>query len=143
VAQARGDAGLSNKEIFEVMTAAYGRGDIDGALEFIDPEIEWIEPTEMPGSATYHGRDGVRKSMTKFVGAWTDYSVDHPELIEAGDRLLVHAHMKGKGRTSGAPAELHQWQVYTFRDGKVIRAEMYLDEEEARRVVGLELEETK
>ena len=120
------------------MTAAYFRGDWDGAFALVDPEVVWIEPEGMPGSDTYHGHEGVRESLTKFVGTWADYRVTHHDITEAGDKIYLRAHITGKGKTSGAPVELDQHQVWTVRDGKLARMEMYLDEGEARRSAGLE-----
>ena len=37
--------------------AAFNRGDIDAAVLFLDPQVEWIEPAEFPGGGTYHGVD--------------------------------------------------------------------------------------
>jgi ketosteroid isomerase-like protein len=143
MAQARGDAGLSdaapttNVETFTAIRDAYTRGDYQSAWELLDPQIEWIEPREMPGAGAYRGHDGVRESLTKFVGTWSDYRVEHHILAEAGDQLYVRVHISGKGRSSGAPGAFDEYQVWTFRDGKVTRVEMFLDEAEGRRVAGL------
>ena len=128
----------SHREVFEVITRAYFSGDWDAAWALIDPEIVWIEPQEMPGAGTYHGHEGVRESLTKFVGTWADYRVEHHDVTEAGDKLDLRAHISGKGRTSGAPGEFDQFQVWSFRDGKFARMEMFLDEESARRAAGLD-----
>jgi ketosteroid isomerase-like protein len=92
----------------------------------------------MPGAASYHGHDGVRESLTKFVGTWDDYRVDHSDFAESGDRLYVRAHITGRGKTSGVPVDLEQFQAWTFAEGKLVRMQMFLDEAEARRAAGVE-----
>jgi uncharacterized protein len=124
--------------VFEVITEAYFRSDWEAAFALIDPEIVWVEPEGMPGSGTYHGHDGVRESLTKFVGTWDDYRVEHHDITEAGDKLYLRAHISGKGRTSGVPGEFDQFQVWTFREGRFVRMEMFLDEDDARRAAGIE-----
>jgi ketosteroid isomerase-like protein len=36
--------------------AAFNRGDLDAAVELLNAQIEWSEPSEFPGGGTYHGR---------------------------------------------------------------------------------------
>ena len=138
-ADARMSAEPSHTETFQAIGRAYFSGDFDAAWALIDPEIEWIEPRGVPGSSTYHGHEGVRESITKFVGTWDDYRVEHHDLAEAGDHLFVRARITGKGRSSGVPSEMDEFQVWTFRNGKAVRLEMFLDEDEARRAAGVEL----
>jgi ketosteroid isomerase-like protein len=139
VAQARGDAGVrSNVEILEAINEAYSIGDYDAAFSLVDPEIEWIEPRNTPDAEVTHGHEGVRHSLTKFIGTWTDYRFDSREVIENGDRVMVHVHISGKGKASGAPVEMDQFQVWTFRDGKAVRMEMFTNESEGRMAAGLE-----
>jgi ketosteroid isomerase-like protein len=139
VAQARGDAGLSSsRETYEKIYEAYNAGDFDACFALIDPAIEWIEPRRSPDAEVKHGHEGVRQSLTKFVGTWTDYRFEPRDFTENGDRLLVNCHISGKGKTSGTPVEMDQFQVWTFRAGKAVRLEMFTDESEAREAAGLE-----
>ena len=126
----------SNREIFEAITHAYFSGDFERAFALVDPEIVWIEPTGLPGADTYHGHDGVRRSLTKFVGTWDEYRVEHHDVTEVDDRIYLRVRISGKGRSSGVPAQFDQFNVWTFRDGKLTRMEMFLDEDEARRAAG-------
>ena len=45
--------------------AAFNRGDIDTAVRFLDPGIEWVEPAEFPGGGTYHGLEGAKQYLTQ------------------------------------------------------------------------------
>ena len=125
-------------ETFKAITAAYLAEEYEKCWALIDPEVEWVEPASLPGAATYRGHDGVAASLSKFVGTWTDYRIEHSGFEEAGDRLFIRVHLSGKGRSSGTPMEVDQFQVCTFRDGKLARLEMHFDESEARRAAGLE-----
>ena len=50
---------------------------------------------------------------------------------------LATIDMRGRGRSSGAPAEMRFVQLWTFRDGRAVRMEMFSDIDEARRAAGL------
>ena len=45
------------------------------------------------------------------------------EFIDAGDRVLVTAHHRGRGRGSGIEVDTRLYSVYTLRDGKVVRVD--------------------
>jgi ketosteroid isomerase-like protein len=45
--------------------------------------------------------------------------------------------MRGRGRASGVPVELHFAQVWSFREGVPVRMEFYGDAEDARSAAGL------
>ena len=67
----------------------------------------------------------------------SDLEIDW-ELEPAGpDAALATINMRGRGRSSGAPAEMHFFQLWSFRDGRAVRMEMFHDLDEARRAAGL------
>ena len=48
-----------NEDLVREAYAAYGRGDVDRMLTFVDPELEWtyLDPSmENPEPRTCHGR---------------------------------------------------------------------------------------
>jgi ketosteroid isomerase-like protein len=51
----------------------------------------------------------------------------------APDRGLATIDMRGRGHGSGVPAEMRFFQLWTFRDGRAVRMELYWDLDEARR----------
>jgi ketosteroid isomerase-like protein len=106
-------------------------------LPSFDPDVEWSEPPESPGAAVYRGRDGVRRSFEKWVGAWEDYRLDVEELIDVGDHVFARCSQRVRGRTSGIDVEQRLFSVWTLLDGKVVRMRMYYDEREALEAAGL------
>ena len=59
------------------------------------------------------------------------------ELIDAGDKVFAWIRFSGRGTTSGAPVEMEQAQIWTFREGRVVRVEEYFDRTEALEAAGL------
>ena len=60
------------------------------------------------------------------------------ELIEAGDRVFLTAHHRGRGRGgSGVEVDARLYSVYTLRNGKVLRIDEYADRAEALEATGL------
>ena len=56
---------------------------------------------------------------------------------DAGDRVVVLGTMDAVGETSGVPSSIRFGQVWSFRDGKVIRIDGYYDPHAALEAVGL------
>lgn len=117
----------------------FNRGDIEGSLDMLHPEIEWqtyIVPG--PGGATYRGHDGVRELWSEAQRIFGGFKNIPEEVYEAGDRVVVFVRVEGVGAKSGAPVEARIAHVQTIRDGKVIRVESFEDRDEALRAAGIE-----
>ena len=56
---------------------------------------------------------------------------------EIDDVVIAPVCFEGEGRTSGARVSMHVHMVGTFRDGKVVRRQVFLTVAEALEAVGL------
>jgi ketosteroid isomerase-like protein len=54
-----------------------------------------------------------------------------------GDKVVATVHQRGRSKMSGVLLEGSMVQVWTFRDGKEARMDMYSDPREALEAVGL------
>ena len=108
----------------------------EDALAGLAPDFEWIVPGHPEGSVR-RGPNGVIEFFREWAEPFEDLEIDW-ELHDLGDeRVLVLVDMRGRGRASAVPVEMHFGQVWTYRDERFVRMEMYNDAEEARRVAGL------
>ena len=57
---------------------------------------------------------------------------------DAGDKVVVLVRQRGRSKAAGMPVDMSFAQVWTLRDGKESRMEMYSDPNEALKAVGLE-----
>ena len=121
---------------------AFNRGDLADAVKDLDPNIEWRIPFQLPDSPpdeTYRGHDGVMHFWASWRAAFDDFSVEIEEIIDAGDRVVVLAGVRGRGAVSGADVETPTFpQVWTMGDdGRPIRVEMYRSRAEALEAAGV------
>jgi hypothetical protein len=100
--------------------------------EGCDPEVEMIETPERVDARTFHGHDGVLECWTRWLDQWDEYSFELEHLEDHGDRVFAVAHERGSGRASGAPADALLHQVWTLRNGKLVRYQEFYDEAAAR-----------
>jgi ketosteroid isomerase-like protein len=126
-----------NVEALEAGMAAVQRGDWDAAMELYDPAVE-LDQTRMPGGARYQGRGAAWRFYSDWFGAWRDLRFEFERVIDAGDEVVVITRMSGRGRVTGAEVSIRAADVYTFRDGKIVRHAGYPDATEALNAVGLE-----
>ena len=86
------------------------------------------------------GRDGVLKSFERLVEDFDEYGFELEEAIDCGDKVFAVTRERARGAASGIRVETAQYQVFTFRGGKLARFEEYHDRESAERDAGLRRE---
>ena|SRR6516165_11823425 len=124
------------------MMAALVDGELD--LELADPQIEWDASrlTEMlPDLAEiYRGHEGVRTYWRRWFGAWKDLQFEIEDVLDAGEDVVVLIRNQRQwGRHTGICTELPPYaQVFTMRDGKIVRWRTFPDQMSALKAVGLE-----
>ena len=129
-----------NVEALRRLFALVGDGDNPEALyELLDPDVEFVVAESDLEAGHYVGHAGVRRYFRTWAGTWESWHF-HPErLIDAGDgRVVVDLYQWARGRGSGAEAEGRLGQVWTFRDGVVVRWENFNTPAEALEAVGLQ-----
>jgi len=120
-----------NVEIIKRAYDAFARGDYATSLSYYDPQVEFSQPADEPGGGTYYGVDGVTRAFRNWLTAWEDYRVEVEELSDHGAHVLARTRHFMSGKGSGAVVEQTIFQVWTLRDGRIVRARMYYDEAEA------------
>ena len=64
--------------------------------------------------------------------------VDIDEYVDGRDTVVCAAHWQGQGKTSGISIDVHQFDLYEFRDGRVVRAVLgFRSKNEALEAAGL------
>jgi hypothetical protein len=69
--------------------------------------------------------------LADWVGAWDDWELNLEELLEAGDQVVAMLRQRGRAKSTGLPVDMHFSQVWTIRDGKQLRMQLYASPEEA------------
>ena len=85
-----------------------------------------------------HGADALRRWFRGFLEQWDDFRQEVDDLVDYGDRIYVVAHQTATGRASGARLEMPVYNVWRFRDGKVVEFHTTRHEDAARRAAGLD-----
>jgi ketosteroid isomerase-like protein len=115
--------------LFEQRGSPGGRGDIDEAVSFLHPEAEWIEPEEFPDGGRRIGPAAVADYLRRSRSRW-DVLRSEPDAYRHGDHIVVFHHVHGR-LADGTSHPDTVADVYTLRDGKVVRMQAYADPAQA------------
>lgn len=130
-----------SQENVESIGRAYERwnqGDFEWAT-LVAPGFEYQASSAAPGlSGRHQGLEGFMRFLEQFWEEFDDAQVEPQELIDTGDGVLAVMTFRGRGRQSGVEVNMEVFQLWTFRDGKVIRGQGFADREEALEAAGLE-----
>jgi ketosteroid isomerase-like protein len=107
--------------------------------DLLDDHVRWeVAALDVPDAGPiYHGPEGVRDFFRRWIGAFDEWGYEVAETIDAADSVVVHIRQWGRGKGSGVAVEQRFWQVWTIRDGKVIRGTLHTDKAEALDAAGL------
>jgi len=115
---------------------AYNDGDLDSLVALAHPDLEWEVAPEHPASTTHRGIDAVREYHEDWRNTLRDLRVDLRSVAASGDTVVTVCGLRGEGAESGADVEVEIAFLTTFRDGKAIRVEEFMDPDEAMRALG-------
>jgi ketosteroid isomerase-like protein len=90
-----------------------------------------------PEQQIYEGAEGARTFLREWTDAWEDWELEIDALHDAGDSVVALMRQHGRSKAGGMPVEMSFAQVWTLRDGKEARMEMYSDPGEALEAAGL------
>jgi len=117
---------------------AYNRRDIDRLYELAIADFEWVPAivARFEGESA-RGRDGMEAYFREVEETWAGYRLVADEIRDLGDQVLVIGRIEVRGRASGLLTETPWGCVFHFREGKLARAQAYLDHGDALQAAGL------
>ena len=105
-----------NVEAVRRSIAAYRAGDWEEATAYLAPEAVWEVGQELPA----RGPAAVREMWSRWNDEWERIDVVGEEIIDAGDKVFVAMHYRGRGRLSGVAIEQWVFEVHTFRQRQCV-----------------------
>jgi ketosteroid isomerase-like protein len=108
--------------------AAFNRGDIDGMLAPIHPQVEFEPLRAVLDGTVYEGHEGFRRWLGDMADDWEDFHLELLEIRDLGeDRVLVEAVLRARARMSGVEIEGPAVWLCDLRDGMIARLRFYKD----------------
>jgi ketosteroid isomerase-like protein len=127
-----------NVELARQAYGAYNREGINGILEYLDPAVEWRNPTESPNAGVFVGPEGVLEWQRMVNDAFEEMQFEPERIEELPDgRILAVLRFRMRARASEVTTEVPFAHLITWRDGKAIALSMYTSEAAAVEAAGL------
>ena len=93
---------------------------------------------DIPDADEYRGRSGFMRWLADWASAWSDYSLDLEEYLDANDSVVVVFLLRATGAGSGITLERRDAMVCKMRDLEVVRIDYYNNREQALEAVGID-----
>jgi uncharacterized protein len=108
---------------------AFARGDLDGVLADMHPEIEWHQAQGLPHGGRYNGVAEVRRNIFDPLDEewWDEFSAAPEEFLDAGDEVVVIGRYRGVAKGTGKELDVPFVHVWTVREEKAVRFRQFLD----------------
>src|ERR1700733_564339 len=117
---------LSVRQLYQ----GFIQGDLEAILKPLAEDVDWQivgHFKKVPWSAVWRGRRELEKYFTILAEALEVELFQPDEFIVDGDKVVVLGHERMVARATGRVVEASWAQVWTFRDGIVIRYREYTD----------------
>jgi ketosteroid isomerase-like protein len=126
----------------QLLRTGYGalsRGDIEGALSILDPDVEIVTSGAfLDGGEVYRGHEGARQFFAMIGEVFEQLAYDVLEVHEVGEnRVLVIVRLRGRGKGTGLELDREAGHLWTLRDESPVRMEGFSDPDAARAAAGL------
>ena len=109
-------------------------------LALCDERIEIHMPPDFPVRGLFQGHEGVRRWREQVFEIADNVRVEPEEIVDVhddGETVFMLLRTKGTASYSEIEMDLEWAAIWTIRDGRVLRAQGYLDRAEAREAAGL------
>jgi ketosteroid isomerase-like protein len=127
-----------NEALVREAYEAYGRGDVAGMLEFVEPELEWtyLDPAfENPEPRTCHGRGQLQRALERQAGQGLAAQIE--EIVASGDKVMVVIRTPGIDRLRVRQAGDRSYLVLTVDQQRMTAMRACRDRDEARSLAGI------
>jgi ketosteroid isomerase-like protein len=108
---------------------AFGRGDINGLLNLLDDNVEWITPgpSEIPTAGTRRGRQAVGEFFKTLLETFEITDFQPKEFIAQGDRVIVLGTDTARVKATGKALDFNWVHSFTVKNDKIVAFSEYGD----------------
>jgi hypothetical protein len=114
-----------NLDVVRSVYAAFGRGDIEGILALLDPQVTWRTPgaPDLPTGGLRQGLNAVREFFGLLERTFDVADFQPREFLAAGDTVVVLGTSREGPKRSGRFVDFRWVHVFTFRSGRIVSVE--------------------
>ena len=114
-----------NIDIVRSLYAAFGRGDVEGILAALDPQVSWRTPghPDLPTAGLRQGVPAVREFFGLLLNTFDIAEFQAQDFLAAGDKVVVLGSSREGPKGSGRLVDFRWVHVFTFQNGRIVAFE--------------------
>ena len=114
-----------NLDAVRSIYAAFGRGDLEGIVALLDPEVSWRTPgaPDLPTAGLRQGIPAVREFFGVLLSTFDIADFQPNDFLSGGDKVVVLGTSREGPKGGGRLVDFRWVHVFTFRNGKVVAFE--------------------
>jgi uncharacterized protein len=112
---------------------AINERDYEAGFSLLAEDFEWLEPTHGLLGGPHRGVEAVRRAIEMQLEVFDEFAIEADEFHEHGDHVAVPVRQRARGGVSGVEVEIRIGHLWTVRDGKAVRLQVFPAREDARR----------
>ena len=114
-----------NLDVVRSLYAAFGRGDMEGILAPLDPQVSWRTPgaPDLPTGGLRQGIPAVREFFGLLLSTLDIADFQPRDFLAAGDKVVVLGTSREGPQGTGRLVDFRWVHVFTFRNGRIVAFE--------------------
>jgi uncharacterized protein len=131
--------GAEDVESLRSVYAEWSEGNFRPVTDVYGADLEWGWSDEFPDLEGVVRESAARSErLVRWLSSWEEWRVEPEDFIASGEHVVVLCRYTGRGKGSGVDVDTHGAHLWTFREGKAIRLEVFSSRERALEAAGLE-----
>ena len=127
---------MSNGDTVRTIYESFGRGDVQGILDCLHPDVEWerweegnsLQDAGYPPMQQRKGHDGVLAFLSALQETIELPVFEGRGVFEDGDTVASRVRVRVRFRESGREVDDDEWHIWTFDDeGRVLTLRHLID----------------
>jgi uncharacterized protein len=129
----------ANVEALRPVYQEWGRGNWTPRFAVYAPDFEWGWSEEFPAGLQPPSRDPEVSSqrLREWLSPWEDWRCQAEDYLTTDDFVLVLCRYTGRGKESGVDVDTQGAHLWTMRDGRAVRLEVFSTRRRALEAAGL------
>jgi ketosteroid isomerase-like protein len=111
-----------NLDVVRTVYDAFARGDLEGLLAALDPQVSWRTPgsPDLPTAGLHQGVPAVRDFFGLLLSTFDMADFQPQDFLAAGDKVVVLGTSREGPKGSGTLVDFRWAHVFTFANGKIV-----------------------
>jgi ketosteroid isomerase-like protein len=126
-----------NIAVVQRLYDAWGREEVPGPLDLLDPDIEYVNPVGAIEPGVRRGLSAFTAAIEELFEGWSAWKMEPEEFHDVKDQVAVVVRYEATARTSGVRIEGRESALLSLRSGRIVRYEWFHGPEDALRAAGL------